>query len=141
MRAVVASLWLLSSALAGCGEPSMTLVSEGTRGIPRDEFLNFSIEADGESTLNVDVQLTEGIPIDVFLMDEQNFQWYAEGGRSYTILAECKGEVGPSLHASCLLSEGSYRLVFDNTWNGQNSPNSYHHPVEPIVEWSIHWSH
>jgi len=93
-----------------------------TRNIQEDQWYSYGLNFTEPGYIEYDFVVRDGPAIDVILMDEEEYSSYEEGERfrAYNDLSayDSAGERidgGP-------LSEGSYRLIFDNSEFGDAAP-------------------
>lgn len=117
---------LAAIALAGCtngggGGGSGTISDSGSVSIDEDNHVSFSFEANSPVTVSYTVEVTEGPNIDVFVMDNLNYQSYSGGG-SFTHQQACDDQASSYAQNSCDLGEDRWHIVIDNTNRGGAQP-------------------
>lgn len=107
--------------VAGCSSPGGPLAEDsGTVSIEADSARAFELAVQGPIRLDYQASVAQGPDIDVFLMDDQNYQSY-QSGEEFTYF-DCSSLGTGSASGVCELPEGSYHLVLDNTERGEASP-------------------
>lgn len=108
--------------LAGCSGPVGGPLAEesGTAQIDAGEARSFGLEAQGPIRFDYQAAVAQGPDIDVFILDDQNYQRY-QGGEEFTYF-ECSSLGTGSASETCELPAGTYHMVLDNTERGEASP-------------------
>ncbi len=113
--------------LAGCtssssdgsgGGSTREQVIDSREEINEDGYQYFSFDLNRQATFEYEFTVRSGPEIDVFLMDDQEFDEY-QGGNRFRVFS---GKVGTGGRDTLTLDENSYRLVVDNTNAGEVAP-------------------
>ncbi len=120
MVRLVAPTVCLMIALSGCAGSS-GLDETGRTVLAEDQYYQFQFKANRQVTLELAVEVHDGPNIDVFVMDELNFQQF-EAGNSFVHYESCGGVAAQGFVRSCTLNEGTYSIVLDNTNAGNAAP-------------------
>jgi hypothetical protein len=118
-------------AVAGCsGSPVEDGESDGGGGTNRerivnnreevaeDEYIRFSFDLNREATLDYEFVVRNGPDIEIFIMDDAEFDEFQAGNR-FQVYSDSGGASGSDI---VTLQEDSYRLVVDNTSAGSIEP-------------------
>ncbi len=108
--------------LAGCSNPVGGPLAEesGTAQVEPGDARTFGLEAQGAIRFEYQAAVAQGPDIDVFILDDQNYQRY-QSGEDFTYF-ECSSLGTGSASGTCELPAGTYHMVLDNTERGEASP-------------------
>ncbi len=108
--------------LVGCTDLTDQVLAEdsGTVQIEAGQARTFELDAQGAILLDYEASVAQGPDIDIFVLDDQNYQRY-QGGEEFTYY-DCSSLGTGSGSGTCELSAGAYHLVLDNTEQGEASP-------------------
>lgn len=95
----------------------------GTATINEDEYHTWKISMPNEGKLSYEINVTNGLPIDVFLYDEENYNNYYRGVAPYYHKTEGTDLFTTHAIREVSLSSGTYYLVADNTDKGLAIPD------------------
>ncbi|MBW3582258.1 MAG: hypothetical protein KY455_04070 [Euryarchaeota archaeon] len=133
--------WLLLIAmlfaLSGCMGPQ-ALRDDGRVVLAEDQYYRSGFEIGRTATLSIQVEVYSGPNVDVFVMDQLNFQQF-ENGNDIIHFSSCGGVAAQGFQRSCTLSAGTYFIVLDNSDRGSTAPpfNGIDDPAD--VGWIIEW--
>lgn len=96
------------------------------------KWFGFTYDGNGQAYVEVSVQVSNGVPIDVFLMDDANLDSYQA---EETFYANCSDAFTTSTTFSCTVDAGHYSVVLDNSAAGAAKPTSVN-CCEARVSWS-----
>lgn len=122
---VVATGTGLTTLIAGCSDSTeggsgtaREQIIDSREEVPEDEYLVFSFDANDQVEFEYEYTVRDGPDIDVFLLDDQEFDEFQAGNRfrPYSTV------YGTSGGDTVVLDEDSYRLVIDNTNAGEVAP-------------------
>ena len=104
--------------------PSITIAEliAGTETVNRGEYWHAEIPIIDTSEIYIIINVINGIPVDVFLFDEENFELY-RNNESYEFILEGSRLNTSSVDITITLEVGTYFLVVDNTEAGEASPS------------------
>ena len=113
---------LLITFFFGVSFSASATTESGTATINEDEYYTWKIVLSSEGKLSYEINVTNGLIIDVILYDEENYNIFLEGRPCYYV------EKGTDLFTtnakrSFKLSSGTYYLVADNTEEGLAIPD------------------
>jgi len=93
-------------------------IIDETKRIERETMVYYLLAGDKGYQFNIDV-VTDGAPVDIFIMDEQSYQVYSkafEQGSDFSINAISFKNVARKSVKYSLPSQGSYYLVIENAY-------------------------
>ncbi|NUB91668.1 hypothetical protein HTZ84_09290 [Haloterrigena sp. SYSU A558-1] len=92
-----------------------------TRKIEEDEWIYYEFDFDGSGFIEYDFIVREGPEIDVIFMDESEYTYFTNEGRfSYKSALSAFESAGTTVSGT--VTEGSYRLILDNSNLGEAAP-------------------
>ena len=94
----------------------------GTETINEGEYWHTEIPLLDRSEIYIRISVLNGIPVDIFLFDEENFGQYINQDSSYEFISEGSHLNTTSSYIVVTLESGKYFLVVDNTDEGLASP-------------------
>ena len=120
------------------GTPSEYKITSGETEIQKGgnmiKYIDFS---SGDSKeIKYSVNVSEGPNIDVFLLDENNFEKYSENERFNYIEGSCVN-VTSYQDNTTLKKHGEYYLIFDNSNDIYHSPDIGHKFSTATVDWQV----
>lgn len=94
-----------------------------TRNIEEDHWRYYTIEFSQTGTIEYDFIVRDGPAIDVILMDESEYQYF-ENEERWQYYTELSAMDSTGDNVSGQVSAGTYRLIFDNSNQGEAAPPS-----------------
>lgn len=92
-----------------------------TRNLEEDQWRYYTLEFSQTGTIEYDFIVRDGPAIDVILMDESEYQYFGDGERwEYYTELSALDSTGSDITGQ--ISAGAYRLIFDNSNEGEAAP-------------------
>ncbi len=120
MEIRICALLLLLPLMAGCAGSS-GLDEVGRTVLAEDQYYTISFNAKRTVDLSIQVEVHSGPNLDVFVVDEINFQQF-KARNNFVHFESCGGVAAQGFQRSCSLAEGAYFVILDNTNSGAVSP-------------------
>lgn len=110
-----------------------------TRNIQEDEWYYYNLSFSQSGTVEYDFVVREGPAIDVIVMDESEYQYFGGEQRwEYYPGVSALDSTGENVSGS--VSSGSYRLIFDNSSEGNAAPPANFSNDVATVEFTLETS-
>lgn len=93
-------------------------LTDDRHSVNEDEWYRIAFDLNRQATLEYEFFVRDGPAIDVFVMNDLEYEEYQAGNR-FQVFSSDNGTSGSD---SVTLGEGTYRLVIDNTGAGSESP-------------------
>jgi ABC-type transport system involved in multi-copper enzyme maturation permease subunit len=121
-RLYIGILILLIILLCGLFNGASATTESGTATINEEEYYTWIITLPNEGKLSYEINVTNGLLIDVILYDEQNYNIFLDGQPS-DYVQEGTDLFTTNAKKSVNLPSGTYYLVADNTQEGLAIPD------------------
>lgn len=110
-----------------------------TRNIEEDHWRYYTLEFSQAGTIEYDFIVRDGPAIDAILIDESEYEYFEEGDR-WEYYSELSALDSTGNDVSGQVSAGTYRLIFDNSDQGEATPPANFNNDVASVDFNIETS-